>query len=134
MSPLRFACMAMTSALFAAAPAWAHPSPAVQQEIGQLLAHLEASGCEFLRNGQWHDARAARAHIEAKYQYLLRRDLVQSTDDFIERTATSSSMGGGAYAVRCADGVVQPSGVWLRHELIRFRKAGPAAATPSPAR
>jgi len=126
--------MAMTWTLFAAAPAWAHPSPAVQQEIGKLLAYLEASGCGFQRDGQWHDARAARAHIETKYQYLLRRDLVQSTDDFIERAATSSSMGGGVYTVRCADGVVQPSGVWLRRELVRFRKAGPAAATPSPAR
>ena len=71
----RIACMAVASALLAAPPAWAEPSPAVQREIGQLLAALETSGCEFLRNGQWHDARAARAHIEAKYRYLLRRDL-----------------------------------------------------------
>ncbi len=126
MSPLRFACMAMTWALVAAAPAWAHPSPAVRQEIGQLLAHLEASGCEFLRNGQWHDARAARVHIEAKYQYLLRRDLVQSTDDFIVNAATSSSTGGGAYQVRCGS-TIQPSGDWLRAELARLRKQGGAA-------
>ncbi len=126
--------VAMIGALCVHAMAWAHPSPAVQQEIGKLLAYLEASGCEFQRNGQWHDARAARAHIESKYQYLLRRDLVQSTEDFIERAATSSSMGGGVYTVRCADGVAQPSGAWLRRELVRFRKAGPAPATPPPAR
>ncbi|MEO6565176.1 MAG: DUF5329 domain-containing protein [Casimicrobiaceae bacterium] len=127
---LRIATMALTWALWAATPAWAHPPPAVQQEIAKLLAYLEASGCEFQRNGQWHDARAARAHIETKYRYLLRRDMVQSTDDFIERAATSSSMGGAVYTVRCADGVVHPSGEWMRHELVRLRKAGPATATP----
>jgi len=60
--------------------------------------------------------------------------MVRTTDDFIERAATSSSMGGDVYTVRCADGVGQPSGVWLRRELVRFRKAGPATATPPPAR
>ncbi len=123
----------MFGALGVYAMASAHPSPVVQQEIGQLLGYLEASGCEFQRNGQWHDARAARAHLETKYQYLLGRDQVQSTDDFIKRAATSSSVGGGVYNVRCANGVVQPSGVWLRRELVRFRQAGPAAAT-QPAR
>jgi hypothetical protein len=123
---LRTAWMALATALLAAPPAWAEPSPAVQQEIGQLLAYLERSGCEFHRNGQWHDAHAARAHIESKYQYLLRRDLVQTTDDFIVNAATSSSMGGGPYQVRCG-GTVQTSADWLRAELARLRKHGGAA-------
>jgi hypothetical protein len=123
---LRIFFLAVAAALLAAPPAWADPSPAVQREIGQLLAYLEASGCDFQRNGQWHDARAARAHIEAKYQYLLRRNLVQTTDDFIVNAATSSSMGGGAYQVRCGS-TIEPSADWLRAELTRIRRQGGAA-------
>jgi hypothetical protein len=122
----RIACMTVASALLAAPPAWAAPSPAVQREISQLLSSLENSGCEFQRNGQWHDARAARAHVEAKYQYLLRRDLVQTTDDFIVNAATASSTGGGAYQVRCGN-TVQPSADWLRAELARLRRQGGGA-------
>jgi len=118
--------MTMVSALLATPSAWAEPPPAVQREISQLLAYLEASGCDFQRNGQWHDARAARVHIEAKYQYLLQRDLVQTTDDFIANAATSSSMGGGQYQVRCGSRI-DPSADWLRAELVRLRKQGSAA-------
>lgn len=123
---LRLACMAVASALLATPPAWAEPSPGVQREIGQLLAYLETSGCEFQRSGQWHDARSARAHIEAKYQYLLRRDLVQTTDDFIVNAATASSTGGGAYQVRCGS-AIRPSADWMRAELARLRRQGGAA-------
>lgn len=123
---LHTACMALAATLLAMPPAWADPSPAVQREIGQLLAYLESSGCDFQRNGQWHDAHAARAHIEAKYQYLLRRNLVQTTDDFIVNAATSSSMGGGAYQVRCGSSI-EPSAQWLRAELARLRKQGGTA-------
>jgi hypothetical protein len=110
-----------------ALPASSTPPPASQREIGQLLAYLETSGCEFQRSGKWHDARAAREHIEAKYQYLLQRDMVQSTEGFIADAATASSMGGGAYMVRC-NGVTQPSGDWLRAELARLRKQAAAAS------
>ncbi len=119
------ACITVAG-LMIAMPAAAVPSPASQREIRHLLAHLEASGCEFQRSGQWYDARAARAHLDTKYQYLLRRDMVQDTDDFIANAATSSSMDGGAYMVRCG-GVVQPSSDWLRAELARIRKQGDAA-------
>ncbi len=118
--------MAAASVLVVLPPAWAAPSPAAQREIGQLLAYLEASGCEFQRGGQWHNARAARDHIETKYQYLLKRDMVQSADDFIVGAATSSSLIGSPYMVRCS-GVIQPSGDWLRAELARMRKQGNAA-------
>lgn len=122
----RFAAVAFAWTIVTLPVAWSAPSPAAQREIEHLLAYLEASGCDFQRSGQWHDARAARAHIEKKYKYLLQRDLVQSTDDFLVEAATGSSMGGGAYQVRC-NGVVQPSAQWLRAELARLRKQGAAA-------
>ena len=126
MNPIRLAAMAAAWALAAAPLAWAAPSPAAQQEISHLLAYLEASGCDFQRSGQWYNARAARDHIESKYQYLLQRNMVQTADDFIVNAATSSSMGGGAYIVRCG-GVTQPSADWLRAELARLRKQADSA-------
>jgi hypothetical protein len=124
----RTAIIAMAAAAVVAGlpPAWAAPSPAAQREIDQLLGYLEKSGCDFQRSGQWYNARAARDHIETKYKYLLQRDMVQTTEGFIADAATSSSMGGGAYMVRCS-GVIQPSGDWLRAELARLRKQGAAA-------
>jgi Family of unknown function (DUF5329) len=124
---LRVLILALAVSVIAPSPAWAAPPPAAQREIDQLLRYLEKSGCEFQRNGKWHDARAAREHIEVKYRYLLQRDMVQSTEGFIADAATASTMGGAAYQVRCA-GMTQPSAAWLRAELARMRKSG--AGTP----
>ena len=35
----------------------AEPSAQVQEEVNFLLAYVEQSGCEFYRNGTWHDLR-----------------------------------------------------------------------------
>lgn len=123
MNRLRLLILALGVAGIAQSPARAAPSSAAQREIDHLLGYLETSGCEFQRGGKWHDARAARKHIEVKYRYLLQRDMVQSTEGFIADAATASTMGGDAYQVRCA-GVTQPSAAWLRTELDRMRKSG----------
>jgi hypothetical protein len=38
-------------------------SPAVSNEIDDLMSRLEASGCEFNRNGSWHTATEAKSHL-----------------------------------------------------------------------
>jgi hypothetical protein len=104
------------------------PGATTQAEVAHLLSYLESSGCDFYRNGTWHSAKEARAHLERKYTYLVNRSMVSSAEEFIERAATSSSMSGQPYLVRCAAGQSVPSGVWLRAELERFRSSrkGPA--------
>lgn len=114
-----FPSLCLALALMAGA-AWAAPPPSVQNEIEHLLRYLETSGCAFYRNGRWHDAPAARAHIEKKYDYLRKRDRVETTEAFIERAASQSSMSGEVYRVKC-DGAVTDSGAWLRAELRRYR-------------
>jgi Family of unknown function (DUF5329) len=47
--------------------ATAAPTSKAQHEIDALIAGLGSSGCEFERNGSWHDAKAARAHLQKKY-------------------------------------------------------------------
>ena len=123
--------IAMTWAIGVHAPVFAAPTPGDLREIDHLLGYLENSGCAFARSGKWYDARAARAHLDMKFKFLLQRDMVKNTDDFIVKAATGSSMGGDVYAVRCGDGVKQPSADWLRAELIRYRNAPSAGTKPA---
>lgn len=104
----------------AASSADAAPTPAARAEIEQLMAQLADSGCEFQRNGEWHPGPEARKHLERKYAYLLKKDLVHSSEDFIERAATRSSLSGQPYQVRCGPGV-SASDDWLRTVLGRIR-------------
>ena len=98
----------------------AEPSAQVQEEVNFLLAYVEQSGCEFYRNGTWHDPKTARAHLRDKYQYLVARNQIKSTEEFIEKAATESSFTGRPYAARCNGGASEPSSQWLRRELTRF--------------
>lgn len=93
-----------------------------QQEITHLFSYLDNSGCQFNRNGSWYDAKAARGHINDKYLYLLRKDRINTAEDFIEGAASRSSMSGRAYMVKCGNGPSIESGTWFRAELEKFRK------------
>jgi hypothetical protein len=98
-------------------------------EIEHLLGYLERSGCVLYRNGTWYSASDARAHLEKKYRYLLDKGLVDTTEDFIDRAATASSMSGRPYQVKCDGREPVSSAEWLTTELQRLRGAS-AATTP----
>ena len=113
-----------TALLIAALPLAAlaeKPTPAASQEIEHLIGHLKASGCEFQRNGSWYDSAKAAEHLRGKYDYLLKKGWVVTSDDFITRAATESSMSHKPYQVRCAGQAEQPSATWLQAELTRYR-------------
>lgn len=126
--PLRDRDITMKKMLFAlllsSAAAHAAPSTATQAEINHLFSYLEQSGCQFNRNGTWYTSVEASAHLHDKYNYLLKRDLVSSTENFIDRAASESSMTGKAYLVRCQSPQAQQSGAWFRAELQRYRQQG----------
>ena len=84
---------------------------------------LENSGCRFQRNGSWYDAVAARGHLQRKYDYLLKRDLVDSSEQFIQRAASKSSVSGKPYRVKCG-ALELDSAVWFDMQLQRLRKPG----------
>jgi len=94
---------------------------AAKKEIDYLIAHLQTSGCEFNRNGSWYDAASAVSHIQRKYAYLLDHKLVPTTEAFIERAASESSMSGKPYLVKCPGQSEVRSGDWFRAELRRYR-------------
>jgi hypothetical protein len=107
--------------LLLAPTARAEPPTSVQIEVNFLLGYVEGSGCEFYRNGSWHDSKAAQTHLRDKYKYLVAGNLVNTAEQFIEKAATESSFSGQAYAVRCNGGATMTSKQWLRDELARFR-------------
>jgi hypothetical protein len=107
--------------LLLAPVARAEPPINVQIEVNFLLGYIEGSGCEFYRNGTWHDSKAAQTHLRDKYKYFVARNQINATEDFIEKAATESSFSGQAYQVRCNGGVPVTSNQWLRAELARFR-------------
>lgn len=123
MLSLRHCCVLLLVAGTVSVAAWAAtPTLQAREEVAYLLNHLETSGCEFFRNGSWHTAPNARAHLEKKYHYLLDKGLVATTEDFIARGAAESSTSGKAYQVRCRGQAPVASERWLREELQRFRQ------------
>ena len=110
------ALLLSTSQLYAASL-----PPAARGEIESLLSRLAASGCQFKRNGSWHSAQEAQAHLRRKLDYLEDKEAVASTEQFIERAATKSSMSGKPYQVRCSKRAPMASSQWLRSELKALR-------------
>ncbi|QYF94451.1 DUF5329 domain-containing protein [Massilia sp. PAMC28688] len=92
-------------------------------EVAHLMNAVEKSQCKFNRNGSWHDATAARKHLAKKFDYMAKRDLVPSTEAFIERGASTSSTSGKPYQMQCGSGAAIASGQWLMAELKRYRGA-----------
>lgn len=120
-----FAVLGFAGIVVAASAMAAEPggSDGAEREIAGLVEALGASDCEFQRNGRWHSAGEARAHLQRKLDRARKRGLAGSAEEFIERAASRSSVSGRAYRVRCADGYEGASGEWFGRELQRLRRA-----------
>ncbi|MFC3549699.1 DUF5329 domain-containing protein [Lysobacter cavernae] len=97
----------------------------IAREIDRLIAALGASGCQFQRNGRWYDAGEAQAHLRKKYAWLRKRDMVASSEQFIERAGSESSMSGKPYQVRCPGRPAVVSSSWLTAKLAELRRTSP---------
>ena len=115
-------------ALLAPVMATAAPSPQAKREITRLMESLSSSSCEFNRNGTWYGAAKAREHLQRKYDYLLKKNLVDTAEQFIERAASRSSFSGKAYRVRCPGQAERDSEDWFRDRLQRLRDSGRPAS------
>ncbi len=111
--------------------AFAQPFTTAQIEINYLLNYVEISGCEFYRNGSWHDSVQARQHMRTKFDYISARKGIETAEDFIQKAASNSSLSGKSYEVRCGDCSAIETGPWLRAVLARYRVvAAREAETP----
>jgi hypothetical protein len=94
------------------------------------MSRLEASGCEFSRNGTWYTATDAKSHLLRKLKYFEDRGALQTTEQFIELAASSSSTTGQPYLVKCGSSAAVPSGEWLRSQLQVLRSVGRPTSAP----
>ncbi len=126
----RVLAILLTGVAIATTAAAAPLSPAARAEIDALMSKLEASGCEFNRNGNWYSGTEAKSHLLRKLKYLEDKGMVQSTEQFIELAASASSMTGQPYLVRCGNGIPIQSGTWLLSQVRAMRSAAPAMRAP----
>ena len=122
------AIVVFTSLLLSAAALAAPTAAPVRAEIDVLLARLEASGCRFGRNDEWHAGADAKAHLLRKLDYIEKYGAITSTEQFIDVAATKSSVSGAPYVVQCGNVAAVPSGAWLTAQLnaLRATPAKPA--------
>ena len=92
------------------------------EEIRHLFDYLERSNCEFNRNGSWYNRHEAVKHLQKKYRYLLKRGLINTAEQFIDRVASRSSLSGVPYLVRCGNSKPVKSSDWFTDELKKFRE------------
>lgn len=88
-------------------------------EIEYLLTTMSSSECTFIRNGKEYDAAAAESHLRMKYKRGKR--YVSTTEEFIDRLASKSSMSKKPYYIACGGAEPTPSGQWLTALLNEYR-------------
>ena len=118
---LRWRAMAFAALAASGVASAGELSGAAQKEITQLLDRIETSNCSFARNGTWYPPGEARKHLQMKLDYMVKRNMLGSTEDFISKAATASSVSGEAYQIRCGTQAPIASATWLTAELKRIR-------------
>ncbi len=111
------AALAVVSTLVAGA-AQATPDARNAAEIDSLLQHIGSSGCTFIRSGQEYSAADARRHLEMKLGFVRWR--LQTTEQFIDKLASSSSTTGEPYQIRCGS-TQTVARTWLDAQLKQVR-------------
>jgi hypothetical protein len=86
-----------------------------QNEIAHLLNFIASTDCVFERNSSLYKHREAVDHIHKKYQYFAGK--IKSAEDFINLSATKSSISGKYYKIHCNNQSPINSQAWLLTEL-----------------
>ena len=95
--------------------------PAEQKpEVEHLLEFVRQSDCIMVRNGTEHSGEDAVSHIQKKYDYF--KDDITATEEFIEYSATKSTMTGKYYTIRCREKEEIRTQDWLLEELRVYRQ------------
>lgn len=90
-----------------------------EEEIEYLLSSIGDSTCTFIRNGKKHEAEDAEDHLRMKYRRGKR--YASTTEKFIERLASASSMSRKPYYIECPGDEAMRTGDWLTELLNDYR-------------
>jgi hypothetical protein len=91
-----------------------------RHEVLHLLDYLRVSDCAMERNGKNYDSEGAYSHVKRKYEYF--RDEIRTSEDFIEYSASKSTMSGKYYRVFCKGESAVLTRDWLLEELRNYRE------------
>jgi len=91
-----------------------------RHEVVHLLEYLRDSPCMMERNGKKHSGRDAYSHVQKKYEYF--RDEITTPEEFIDYSASKSTMSGKYYLVYCPGQPPRRTRDWLMEELRRYRE------------
>ena len=81
---------------------------------------IKCDRCSIERNGKKYAGNDAYSHIMKKYDYF--RDRIETSEDFIELSATKSTMSAKYYLVFCDGNPPMRTKDWLLEELREFRR------------
>ena len=101
------------------AASWADVPASQIKEVRHLLNFVETTDCTFERNGKKYNSEEASKHIKRKYKHY--RSQITTTEEFIEYSATKSTMSGKDYLVYCESDTPIKSKDWLLEELRVYR-------------
>jgi len=93
----------------------------MDDEIDFLIESVGRDGCAFIRNERRYSGREARQHLRSKR--ALNSQLLDSTEDFIEKIASRSATSGEPYLIRCRGKEAVAASEWLRTLLARHRNS-----------
>jgi len=88
-------------------------------EIDYLISYLQNSDCQMIRNGKTHSGEDGARHVRRKYDHF--RNKISSTEEFIDYSATKSTMSGRLYEVQCPGAEPVLSSEWLLDRLEVYR-------------
>lgn len=91
-------------------------------EFAALLTQLETSNCELEWNGIWYTAANAKVRLLHK---LGTAGSLQSSEQCIERVASTSCMSGQPYLVRCETSTPVRGIQWLIERLRKVHASPP---------
>jgi len=116
---MRLLLLSIIACVFVPAPATADVT---DDEVEYLVSTVGKSNCTFIRNGKRHSAEDAEDHLRMKYRRGKRH--APTTEKFIERLASASSMSRKPYYIECHGQEMVPSGEWLMAQLVDYRSKG----------
>jgi ATP-dependent DNA helicase Rep len=114
-----FSCVLLACLLgFSQAPRADVPD-AQHAEVEHLIEYLENSDCEMVRNGRSYSGQEGARHVRRKYDHF--QGEISSTEEFIEHSASRSTISGEYYEVHCPGQAPVKSKDWLLQELEAYR-------------
>lgn len=90
-------------------------------EVEYLIKFVRNADCRMERNGEFYSGVEVTAHILNKYDYY--REEINSTEEFIELSASKSVISGKPYVAHCNKGEPVNVRIWLLKELQRYRES-----------